>query len=91
MIPKTKPHICIHFGCIERSGHRASTHDKSSVGYDFCRWIENMDGQLHTEAHDRWLTHHFQAAGISVDAAIKLFGKRGLTRTKDMVTAYLER
>jgi len=63
MILPTSPDVCLHFGCIGRSGHYANHPDGERANPNpWGKWMSGMDGKLHSEDHDRWLTHWFEAS-----------------------------
>lgn len=69
MIPKTQPPCCLHFGCLGGKGHFVHAPWQVPAGVSvqtvvsqFRPFMEGMDGRLHDEAIDRWLTHWFEAA-----------------------------
>lgn len=63
ILSKPPTHIW-HFGCSNgRPGHYATAHPTTIPDpfYDEVRkWVESMDGKLHSEQFNVWLTHRFE-------------------------------
>lgn len=65
MILSKPPTHVWHFGCSNgRPGHYATSPGSNLDPFydEVQRWVESMDGKLHSEQSDVWLTHRFEAA-----------------------------
>lgn len=70
-LPRTQPPHCFYFGCKDRPGHYTFVPDvlphpdllcgeRENREYD--QFLGSLDGRMHDEQSERWLTHWFEAA-----------------------------